>query len=422
VTSRLFADALAIGTQWTRELDLVSLTTKRLEASGLLDPHVAIDVVAVGKAAREMSDAASIVLGARLHRRLTICDEASAGNGGRSSDVVVGEHPLAGAGSQRAGTTLVAFLEGPTSADVTLFLVSGGASSLCVVPEVPVTPDDLRGVWDAATTTGVDITTLNQLRASSSAIAGGAVLRRVRTARSQSLIMVDNVVSGAEWVASGLTYDYQPSGDDVMELLVRVGLNDTPLGDRLLEASRRRAHAMKSSITTRHENTVLADPSLMLEVAVTEARRRGYRVVDMGSHVHGDVEDVSAHWAAVVRAESSTGDSIAVLGAGEVTVRVRGTGTGGRCQEFAWFMAKVTAELDREACFVARASDGRDFVDGVGGAWVQRSTLERARRSGLDWAEIARTNDSHSALAGLGQLLEGGHTGWNLCDLYVTLT
>jgi glycerate 2-kinase len=109
------------------------------------------------------------------------------------------------------------------------------------------------------------------------------------------------------------------------------------------------------------------------------------------------------------------------MGVGEVTVRVGGAGTGGRCQEFAWYMAKVLAELDRDAAFVARASDGRDFVEGVGGAWVERSTLERVLTSGVDWLAVAQANDSHSALRTLGQLLEGGHTGWNLCDLYVAL-
>jgi hydroxypyruvate reductase len=112
---------------------------------------------------------------------------------------------------------------------------------------------------------------------------------------------------------------------------------------------------------------------------------------------------------------------VAVLGVGEVTVRVRGAGTGGRCQEFAWYMAKVLAELDRDATFVARASDGRDFVEGVGGAWVERSTMERALSSGVKLLAVAQANDSHSALHALGQLLEGGHTGWNLCDLYVAL-
>jgi glycerate 2-kinase len=421
VTSRLVSDAQAVSSRWLNELDLVSLTEQRLNASGLLDPGVGVDVVAIGKASREMSAAAIAILGTRLRRRLTICDEASVALNDRTPDVVVGEHPVPGEGSLNAGGALVAFLEGPSQADVTLFLLSGGASSLCVRPETPVTLQDLRGIWDAAMISGIDITTLNMIRASSSAIAGGGVLRHVRTARSQSLILVDNVISGVEWVASGLTYDYQPTREEVTSLIDQIGLSETPLGQRLLEASAHRAHALLSPVSSHYENAVLADPAMMLEYATVEARRRGYRVLDMGSHVHGNVAVVSEHWADVLRREVASSDSVAVLGVGEVTVQVRGAGTGGRCQEFAWYMAKVLAELDRDAAFVARASDGRDFVEGVGGAWVERSTMERAQSSGVDWLAVAQANDSHPALRALGQLLEGGHTGWNLCDLYAAL-
>ena len=418
MTSNLLSDAEVISTQWLKELDLLGLTRQRLDAMGILDLNV--DVVAIGKASREMADAATAILGERLRRRLIICDEASAAARERTPDVVVGEHPIPGARSLSAGATLLSFLDEPTRAEVTLFMLSGGASSLCVVPEAPLTLIDLRGVWDAAMTSGADITTLNQLRASTSAIAGGGVLRRVRTPRSLSLIMVDNVISGPAWVASGLTYDYQPTRDEVTTLVERVGLATTPLGQQLLEASLRRASAMTQP-TMDHENAVLAEPSMMLDAAAGEARRRGYRVVDMGSHVHGDVKEVGEEWARVLRDEASSSDKIAVLGVGEVTVRARGIGTGGRCQEFAWLMAREIAELERETVFVARASDGRDFVEGVGGAWVDRSMTERAREIGVDWDATARANDSHSALSALGQLLDGGHTGWNLCDLYVAL-
>ena len=53
---------------------------------------------------------------------------------------------------------------------------------------------------------------------------------------------------------------------------------------------------------------------------------------------------------------------VALVGVGEVTVKVRGTGEGGRCQEFAWLMADVLAEDVRVGAFVAQASDGRDHV------------------------------------------------------------
>jgi glycerate 2-kinase len=422
VTSMLTSDALAIGSKWLSELSLANLTKDRLASSGLLEDGVRVDVVAIGKASREMAGAIEELLGDRVLRQLVVCDKASASLAPLASTVLIGEHPVPGEGSRNAGMALVAFLDEETHADCTLFLLSGGASSLCVLPEAPLMLGDLRGVWDAALATGADITTLNKIRASSSQIAGGGVVRRVRTPRSQSFVLVDNVISGAEWVASGMTYDYAPTRDDVMGLLGQIGLTDTPLGQRLLDAYRRRAQSLARTSFSNHENAILAEPAMMLDVAVDEARRRGYRVVNMGAHVHGDAVTVSEDWTRELERAQSSGDSVAVLGVGEVTIKVRGSGRGGRCQELAWLMTRGLAGLARDAAFVARASDGRDFVEGVGGAWADRSSEQRARELGIDWASIAQANDSYTALREIGQLLDGGHTGWNLCDLYVALT
>jgi glycerate 2-kinase len=400
-------------------MDLAALSEASLEEARVGD--VGVDVVAIGKASREMSTAISSTLGARVRRRLTVCDEASLALGAPATDLVVGEHPVPGEGSLAAGRELVRFLDSASDADCTIFLLSGGASSLCVLPAPPITLTDLGELFAAALGAGVDITTLNKLRASTSAIAGGAVLRYVRTKRSLSLIMVDNVVSGAPWVASGLTYDYVPTEDEVTHLLGEVGLRDTALGDRALAASSERFATLSLNQLTRHENKVLADPSMMLAAAIDDARNRGYRVVNMREHVTGDVEDVSRLWSETLRLQATTTGPTAFIGVGEVTVRVRGEGRGGRCQQFAWLMAETLAGLERDSAFVARASDGRDYVEGVAGGWADGSTLERATASGIDFDGVARSNDAYSALRELGQVLEGGHTGWNLCDLYVAL-
>lgn len=419
VSENLVDDARAISVSWLREMDLRTLVRASLDEARLGTAEV--DLVAIGKASREMSAAAASVLGARVRRRLTVCDKASLAQEGPTSDLVIGEHPVPGEGSLAAGNELVRFLNSAPDGGCTMFLLSGGASSLCVLPAPPATLTDLGDLFAAALSAGVDITTLNKLRASTSAIAGGAVLRLVRTKRSLSLIMVDNVVSGAPWVASGLTYEYLPTEDELVALLGAVGLGGSALGDRVLAASLERFATLSLSQLTRHENTVLAEPSMMLAAAIKDARRRGYHVVSVGDHVTGDVDDVCRQWSETLWREATSEGPTALVGVGEVTVRVRDGGQGGRCQQFAWQMAEVLAGLERGGAFVARASDGRDFVEGVAGGWVDSSTRERATRSGIDVDGVARSNDTYTALSELGQVLEGGHTEWNLCDLYVAL-
>ncbi len=411
----LLEDAFAISTRWLSEMDLNHLTEERLARAQLGSGSV--DVVAIGKASREMAAATRRTLGSRVQRHIVVSDvgeEVST----PEEIVIVGEHPVPAAHSARAGDAVVSFLMSPDHAGSVVFLLSGGASSLCVAPAQPLTLEDLDEVWRGALRAGVDITTLNEIRASTSLIGGGALLRHVRAARSTSLILVDNVVSGAQWVASAMTYDYEPTSRAVDELWGLIDVDES-LRSRMRAAFAKRRILMGRELVTRHRNLVLADPGMMLEWALAEARQRGYQTVDMGARVSGDVKDIAHEWGHAVRIARPKS---AVVGVGEVTVRVDGSGEGGRCQEFAWRMARELAHSSRDVTFLARSSDGRDFIRGVAGAWVSTDTWARIGARSLNWDDIARSHDTHPALSALGQLIEGGHTGWNLCDIYVALT
>jgi glycerate-2-kinase len=396
------------------DVNLASLIEDRLDGSPALEGDV--DLVAIGKVSREMARAARTVLGPRVRRTMVISDVGDEVSTSEECDLI-GDHPIPGAGSLRAGNEVTSFLEKDGHANSTLFLLSGGASSLCVLPAAPLSLDDLSEIWRTALRAGVDITTLNQIRATTSLIAGGALLRYVRSAHSKSLILVDNVVSGAQWVASAMTYEYTPSTDEVEALWATIDLGAS-LRARMLSAFENRSRVMDIRPALDHENVVVGEPAMMLSSAIEEASRREYQVIDMGARVIGDAGVVAREWGDVVRSvEART----AIVGVGEVTVQVEGGGQGGRCQEFAWLMAKELGGHARPSVFVATASDGRDYIEGVRGAWVSESTMVRIGEIGLEWSGVARAHDTYPALLALGQLIEGDHTGWNLCDLYVAL-
>lgn len=418
MTTELLQDALAISAAWSSDLNLRAAIERQLRDAGAFDGDV--DIVAVGKASREMALATKELLGNRVRRQLVIVDEGPAFSMDTDVEFVIGEHPRPGLGSLLAGERLVAFLESSSSTECTVFLVSGGASSLCALPQSPVTLDDLGDLFGAVLLSGADITTLNRLRAASSSIAGGAVLRRIRTPRSLALIMVDNVVSGERWVASGLTFDYTPTRGELDALLHAIELKPGRLAEKLVDAVERRGEAMHEPVRTRHVNRVIADPSLVLASVAGEGARRGYRVIELGSTLHGDIEDVVALFANRVQTETGSGP-LCVVGVGEVTLRVRGTGVGGRCQDFAWRIAAAFDGDEHDIVAVARATDGQDYVKGIAGGWVDSTTLRRARERGIDWSSVVATSDSFTALDDLGQLIAGGRTGWNLCDVYLVV-
>ncbi len=82
-------------------------------------------------------------------------------------------------------------------------------------------------------------------------------------------------------------------------------------------------------------------------------------------------------------------------------------------------MAGAFGDYERDVVAVARSTDGRDYVQGIAGGWSDRETVRRARELGIDFASVIQDSDSYHALHELGQLIGGGRTGWNLCDVYL---
>ena len=113
-------------------------------------------------------------------------------------------------------------------------------------------------------------------------------------------------------------------------------------------------------------------------------------------------------------------DPTCLLAGGETTVQVRGTGKGGRNQEFALAVAQ---ELAGEAgwSLLSAGTDGIDGPTDAAGAFVDGRTLDRARRKNLDPAQFLRNNDTYTFFSALGDVFRPGSTGTNVMDMKIAL-
>jgi hydroxypyruvate reductase len=98
---------------------------------------------------------------------------------------------------------------------------------------------------------------------------------------------------------------------------------------------------------------------------------------------------------------------------------VRGRGRGGPNQEYALALAIALAGTAGVAA-LAGDTDGTDGGSGrpddPAGAFIDASTLARARQLGLDPAEFLNDNNSTEFFAKLGDLLRPGPTFTNVND------
>lgn len=135
-----------------------------------------------------------------------------------------------------------------------------------------------------------------------------------------------------------------------------------------------------------------------------------------------------------IEESSQIGQPICVLAAGETTVQVRGSGTGGRCQQMALsaaiHMHRLMAsgsDLQHEfrVAFLTAGTDGQDGPTDAAGALADPGLVERAVKSGVGDAEaFLKDNDAYTFFSRVDQghnLLKTGLTGTNVMDVHILL-
>jgi hydroxypyruvate reductase len=169
---------------------------------------------------------------------------------------------------------------------------------------------------------------------------------------------------------------------------------------------------------------IVAAPRASIEAAAAIARDFGYRVIMLGDDLEGEARDIARKHAAMALEAKRKGEKVSIMSGGELTVTVRGNGSGGPNQEYALGLAIA---LNSEPGIFGLAGD-TDGIDGGGGhagdpagAMVFPDTLERAAAVDLNAAKFLENNDSTGFFRPLGDLILCGPTQTNVNDFRVVL-
>lgn len=328
---------------------------------------------------------------------------------------IVGGHPLPDAGSLAAGAACAELLQDAGANDLVLALISGGGSALLELPVSGISLEDLRLLTDLALRSGAPIEALNRMRWRLSQVKGGGLLRLAAPARVLSLILSDVIGNPLEIIASGPTVQPEPGGETAWAIAQRYGLAErlpVHIGERLRAAPTALAAA-------RVENRIIGSNRLAAEAALAAARGRGYAVLYLGDDWRGEAREAGRRFAReVLKARGA--EPTCVIAGGETTVRVVGTGRGGRNQEFA-LAAALELDGQRDVSVAAFGTDGVDGPTDAAGAVVTGETLVEARRRGLDPQAYLADNDAYHFHQTLDTLLLTGPTGTNVNDLMIGL-
>lgn len=391
----------------------------------------AVDVIAAGKAAAPMISACAAASAVPLRTLLAIGPR-------RSPDASVtlppstiwfdAGHPLPDGGSVEGAQRALEVARTSGEHDLLLVLISGGGSSLMALPAPGIPLDAKQRTARILMEQGADIYELNTVRKHLSAIKGGQLALAARGS-VLTLAVSDVVGDDLSVIASGPTVPDDSTFTGALDVLDRRGGRASyppPVVNRLTRGAAGEVPETPSSGDVRLARAtarVIGPQRGAIDGARRAAEALGYYVHVVPEPVTGEARDAARrHISRTAAAIADMPRPVCVIASGETTVTVRGTGKGGRNQEFAFAMAQSLATL---GLHVAAASVGTDGIDGptdAAGAIVDPTTFTRATAAGIAAPEDYLTNNNtYEFFYRIGDLIRTGPTNTNVGDLQVIL-
>jgi hydroxypyruvate reductase len=383
-------------------------------------------MIAVGKAAPSMANAACTELGGAIRAGLVIgpTDSPVAD----PLQLIVGDHPQPGSGSRTAALRALDIARLVPADGRLLVLLSGGASALMAVPAPGITLEEKRKATAVLLRSGADIHALNTARKHMSGIKGGQ-LGAAAAAPCRTFAISDVVGDDLSVIGSGPTVPDMSTFADARDVFNRFGGQEEfpPSVVHYVEAGMRgeKPETPKPGDPrlAKSRATVIGGRSDAMRGAADEARAKGYHVVVLEEPVIGEARVVGPMYVQQVLAHARTlPRPVCVISSGETTVTVKGEGRGGRNQELALAAAETLATVSDWATLASFGTDGIDGPTDAAGAIVDSTTVSRAPAPGVaDIASYLQRNDSYEFFSRLGDLIVTGPTGTNVGDLQVLL-
>ncbi len=169
------------------------------------------------------------------------------------------------------------------------------------------------------------------------------------------------------------------------------------------------------------QNTIVIGNNLKsLKSAKKEAENLGYNTLILTSQIKGEAKVVAKSLASIALEIKNSNIPIekpaCLIVGGETSVKVKGSGLGGRNSEIALaFAIEITNEDKISALFAG--TDGIDGITDAAGAYCNGASRIKSRKAGVSAKDSLINNDSYSFFKKAGDLKITGPTGTNVNDV-----
>ncbi len=380
-----------------------------------------IYVIGAGKAGAQMALAVERLLGPRITAGLV---NVPAGESARLRRIKlnVSGHPFPDRQGQQGAARIAEIAREAGPRDLVLCLISGGASALLPLPAPPVTLAEKQETTRLLLHCGANIHEFNCVRKHISLVKGGGLARLAYPATVLTLILSDVIGDDLDVIGSGPTVPDRTTFADARAVFDKYAIWDqVPPGVRQrLSAGNMETPKPGDPIFAKVRNVIVGSNRLAVDAAARQARALGFRTLVLSTTVQGEAREVARVFASVAQEIRATGRPVkppaCIIAGGETTVTIRGTGLGGRNQEFALAAALDIAGLENVVVLSA-GTDGADGPTDAAGAMADGTTTAR----GHDAVGMLANDDSYHFFEPLGDLIKTGPTGTNVADIQILL-
>ncbi len=387
-----------------------------------LSSHSRVICVSLGKAAHRMAEILARQVGTTLEG--IIVDPNRHAYQLPGYRYFAGGHPQPNEESVRGAEAILKSLAALTSQAFAIFLISGGGSAAV---EKPIDPEislpDLVATYKTLVHSGAPIAQINAVRKHLSAVKGGRMAQAAGAAQQVSIMVSDVPENALDSLSSGPTMPDSSTMNDcygiarehnllpqlpasVRELFERRALEETPKQD---DPAFIRSRWWK----------ILSNETAE-KAAAAAASKHGFAVEIDHSCDDWDYARAADYLLDRLRSLRKGVSKACIISGGEVTVKIpANAGAGGRNQHFALYSAQKIA--GENFAVLSAGTDGIDGNSPAAGAVADGTTLERAKKAGLDPAAHFNAFNSFPLFEKLGDVIQTGPTGNNVRDLRILL-
>lgn len=368
-------------------------------------------LVAAGKAAWQMADAAYRYMGNRISGGVVVTKYDHVKGPIADFRLFEAGHPVPDENSFRGTQAAIDLVTGLTARDTVLFLLSGGGSALFEKPLI--SGEELQDVTAQLLACGADIVEMNTIRKRLSAVKGGRFARLCAPAQVYAIVLSDILGDPLDMIASGPACPDSSTCEQALAIARKYDLKLSEQVWRLLEQETPKYLDNVTSLVT-------GSVRELCTAAADSCRELGYEPLILTDMLNCQAREAGSFLASIARSHAGKGKRIAFLAGGETVVKLTGRGLGGRNQELALSAAEGIAGLPNVVIFSV-GSDGTDGPTDAAGGIVDGSTARILEEQGIGIHQVLADNDAYHALQKADGLIVTGPTGTNVNDVAVAL-